>query len=95
MNILLRKEYENWFEYLGGVVMQLYNRDRTNVKGKNLMKAASKIGVYVNSLHLEHDLTERRLKFYMSENLKLRQEIEQLKKQLENDNTRKIKQNPS
>lgn len=84
MNYLLRQEYNNWFDYLGKVVIELYNQDKTNVNGKNLMKAASKVGTYVNSLHLEYDMTKTRLEAYKKENRKLKQEIEELKNKLKN-----------
>lgn len=83
MNYLLRKEYNNWFDYLGKIVILLYEDDKSNQDGKNLLKATTKVGTYVNSLHLEYDMTIKRLNAYKSENRKLRHEIEELKKQLE------------
>jgi hypothetical protein len=83
MNYLLRKEYNNYFDYLGKIVIMLYEEDKSNQDGKNLIKATSKIGTYVNSLHLDYDMTKTRLDAFKKENRELRQEIQELKKQLE------------
>lgn len=83
MNYLLRQEYNNWFDYLGKIVIMLYEEDKSNQDGKNLIKATSKVGTYVNSLHLDYDMTNKRLDAFKKENRKLKQEIEELKKQLQ------------
>lgn len=82
MNYLLRQQYNNYFDYLGKIVIMLYDEDRSNTDGKNLLKATAHIGTYVNSLHLEYDNMKNRLETYKKENRKLKQQIEQLKNQL-------------
>ena len=84
MNYLLRKEYNTWFDYLGGIVIQLYEEDKSNPDGKNLLKATTKIGTYINSLHLDYDMTKTRLDANKSKNMELTMEIEELKTKIKN-----------
>lgn len=84
MNYLLRKEYNTWFDYLGSTVILLYEEDKSNPDGKNLLKATTKVGTYINSLHIDYDMTKSRLDAYIRKNRELTTEIEELKNKLKN-----------
>lgn len=78
--MLFKQEYIANFDYVARVVMELYDEDRSNPDGKNLLKCTSRVGEYVNNLHIEMHYLERKIERLNNLNIELKKKILEIEK---------------